>query len=201
MALCRVSKLQLCFHHLLCPSRIFHPMCIPIIRKLHPASAGWCSCLKGCWEVNCVCMVSGQTECGNRCCLLLSFTKFPSDLSWWMPPFLGSTEIASGLCWGYKKDSLGQAVFFFTVFMMRERPWRGKGEKGRGWGTLMVLFVYRILLILTLPLKGLRKGPFPKGGSNGLRISLGERFQHHSKWNWKLWSLWIPCSAASPISA
>lgn len=84
----------------LCSFRFFHPVHIPTMRRVHPISTGWYRGLKGCWEVNSVCTVSGQTLCGNRCCLLLLFIKSPLDLSWWMHPFLGATKIASGLCRG-----------------------------------------------------------------------------------------------------
>lgn len=142
-------------------------MPIPIIKSLHSTSTGWDRCLEGCWGVSSIYTVSGQTLCGNRCCLLLSFIKFPSDLSWWIHPFLGYTEIASGLWWGYKKDALGQAAFLFIVFMMRDSPWggRGRGERGGG-GAYCLTYIQNAFYLNTstplFPWKALGRDHFQK---------------------------------------
>ena len=86
----------------------------PTVRKLHPPTGG-CRGLKRSWKINNILTVPEHILWGNRCSLLLLFIKLPSHVSW-VHSFLGSAEIANGLCWDYKKK-LGGTVLFFIVFI------------------------------------------------------------------------------------
>lgn len=123
-------------------------MYTPTIRKLHPPTGG-CRGLNRSWKINNILTVSQQILWGNRCCLLLSFIKLPSHVSW-VHSFLGSAEIANGLCWDYKKELRG-TVLFFIVFIRGQSlaSQRKKDWKWRLWLFVQIL-KYGMVLIIKL---------------------------------------------------
>lgn len=164
-------------------------------RRLHPTSTDWCRGLKGCWEVNSMQSIWADFM-WQQMLFVAAVHQVSLDLSWWMHPFLGSTEIANGLCLGYKKDAPGQAVFFFTVFMTRERPWRGSGVGTHGFVCIQNAFDHNTFS-LPFPWKALGRGHSPKEVVLNLESLWGKESSFILSGVTNCRSLWTPCSSVA----